>query len=332
MREARVEVLRGGLREVVQQVVGELAPAQLADVAVHVGAVGGRARTLQFCRDPPGRYFAEMQVRRQPRGARAVGTVAVRAVAVERAIDEDLQCLARAGLAGRPDLPEAGIPAQCRCQAPGIERFARQRVFERGQRAGRIPRRRCAPLRKRRPPERREHLVRPTLLRGEVPGFEQQAAIETFHLQALLTKPLLQRGIARLGGGFVLAVPEHRQCTGLLHQRPQLLRARPLAQEQARPACPQIRIERRQRPVQPRKGSGTGAPFALFLRRMHVDGNGGESLVQGCAQGGIVVQAQIVAEPDKGVGHGRSLRTSLPITQPARRWMHRRCIRGGCAR
>ena len=62
-------------------------------------------------------------------------------------------------------------------------------------------------------------------------------------------------------------------------------------------------IQRSQRVMQPRLRSGAGRPLALLCRRMQVHGDRREPLFQRGLQRRVVVQAQVVAEPDKGVGH-----------------------------
>src|SRR5690606_24465559 len=96
---ARIEVRVRRVREMVQEVAGELAPAQLAHEGVDVGGRGGAALRLERGHDPPRRDLAEVQVRRQARGADLVGTVASLAVSVQRTLDEELQRLMGTGLA-----------------------------------------------------------------------------------------------------------------------------------------------------------------------------------------------------------------------------------------
>src|SRR5690606_21441985 len=119
--EAAVEVVFGAVREVVQQMMGELAPAQLAEEGLNVGVQCCAAPRLECGGDAPWRDLAEMQVRRQARTADAIGPLALFAVAMQRAVEEDLQRFARPGLAGRPVLPETGVPAARRRQPQHLE-------------------------------------------------------------------------------------------------------------------------------------------------------------------------------------------------------------------
>lgn len=92
-------------------------------------------------------------------------------------------------------------------------------------------------------PVRCEHLVRLSLLGGDVPGLEQQAAIAALRVDALLAQRALDGSVARLGGRLVLAVPVHRLGAGLLDQQLQGRQAVTTAQHQRRAARAQVGIQ-----------------------------------------------------------------------------------------
>lgn len=239
--ETRIEVVGRRLREVMQQVVGEIAPAQLPQIAVDVGVSAGTAQSLQRMRDAPRCDLAEMQMRRQPRGADPVRQVTLLAVTAQRAVLEHGQRLQRAGLARLPVLPEAGIPVQRGRQPQLVQCEAVDRV--RGQCLRRGTQRRQAPMTEYVAPVRSEHLVRLTLLCRDVPGLEQQAAIAALCVDALLAQRAFDGGVACLGGRLVLAVPVHRLGAGLPDQQLQGRQAVTTTQHQRRTARAQVGVQ-----------------------------------------------------------------------------------------
>lgn len=136
--KARVEILVGGVREVMQQVIGKVAPAKLPDIGIDFCAIARSAMRLQGAGDPPRRNFAEVQMRRQLRGADAIGAIAVFAISRQRAVDKDLQHFVRAGFAGLPVLPEALVPLQARHQLQRVERIGLQARRQRRQATRRV--------------------------------------------------------------------------------------------------------------------------------------------------------------------------------------------------
>ncbi len=86
--EARIEVLVRRLRKMVQQVVGKITPAKLAQISINVGIGAGAAQAFQRMGDTPWRDLAEMQVWRHPRGTYPVRQIALLAIAAKGAILE----------------------------------------------------------------------------------------------------------------------------------------------------------------------------------------------------------------------------------------------------
>ena len=169
-----------GLRERGQQVVAELAPAELAEKGA-----GGAPQARRLLLVPPGRsygrlevetrlfegagdgvpdlarrHLAPAQVRRETRAAFEVGPVAVHGVGAERTFEERVQTPVRAAFARPPDGVELGRPGP-----DGLGLELREREAGRGVRSRRKRLRRRQRLLRRRPreacaPERREHRVR----------------------------------------------------------------------------------------------------------------------------------------------------------------------------
>ncbi|MCW0461296.1 hypothetical protein NB717_002364 [Xanthomonas sacchari] len=303
--EARIEVALGRVREMVQQVVGEIAPAQLADVAVDRRGGGGAALPFQRRDDAPWRDLAEMQVRRQPRGTDLVGAVAAIEIVAQRAVDEHVQRLVCARLARLPDLPEAAVPVQRRRQAESLQRQAVQILGRRWQRLRRGLQRGHLPMAQGAAPERGEHLVRAALLRRQLPGFEQQRAVVAVHLQALFAQFALEPRIARLRGRLVAAVPVHRHRAAVGDHLAQGGLGRALAQDQARTARAQLRVQCRQRALQPTARSRAGGPCALVFRAVQIHRHRRMPGIQSGLQGRLIVQAQVAPEPDDGVAHAK---------------------------
>ncbi len=160
---------------VVQQVVAELTPAELAEKGE--GVAPGRARA-DCGGDLPGADLAKMQVRRQPARSltcRKLATFRIAADAMPAKAFEPLLC---ACLARLPDLPEAAGPVRSgRAKAPTGQVLA----------CGPCGWRRETPhsaLRWRKPPVQalapkgREHPVMAAVMRFDGPGFEQQRRVE----------------------------------------------------------------------------------------------------------------------------------------------------------
>ena len=246
--EAWIEVVLGHTWVMVQHVVGKFAPAQLGQEAVAVG-FGHRIAQRQHCRGGAAhRYFAEVQVRRQPRGAGFGGKIPRLRIAMQRAIAEALQRGAGTAFAGLEVLPETAIPRRPWRRQQRIQGFPRGQVEpgHRGQTRRRIPQVQWPPRGTGGFPERGEYPVRIALLGRQLPRFEQQRAVEAFRMQAGLAQAALDLRIALLDGRFVAARPQHRLGAGARRQCVQAGLGGAAQQQQARTAPFQLGSQRGQ--------------------------------------------------------------------------------------
>ena len=110
--EGRLQVALGEIGDVEQQVAAEFAPAEFAEELVDIARElrafgGGKARGVP---DLARAELAESQMRRQSRGAGAVGPVAIAGVSGDAVVEEGPEPRLGRGLAGLPALPQAGRP------------------------------------------------------------------------------------------------------------------------------------------------------------------------------------------------------------------------------
>lgn len=139
---------------------------------------------------------------RQPRGPDTVRQVTLLAIPAKGTVFKDGQCFQRTGFTRLPVLPEAGIPVQRRCQLEIIQCRAVDRVRRQCFRCSLQCRQ--APMTEYIAPVRRKYLVRLALLGGNVPGFEQQAAIAALRVDALLAQRALDGRVAGWVAGSYL--------------------------------------------------------------------------------------------------------------------------------
>ena len=172
------------------------------------------------------------------------------------------------------------------------------------------------------PPEGREDLVRPARPGPHRPRLKHQVRLEAGSRQALFRGPGLDAGVHLAFGAAVAAVPEQRRGAGFQGEVPDDARGRPAAQQQARARGLQPGGEVRQRMVQP--------PFRGAAEGPHAGGGLVEDIDHGqrlsqrrrFAQGRVVVQPEIVAEPDKGRRqgsrrHGSTVHAALHLCRTA---------------
>ncbi len=243
-----------------------------------------------------------MQVRRQARGAGAIGPVALAGVVRQRVVEELREPLVGACLARRPCLLHAGVPAdpgqqsevldRHRCQA-GDSGYAQRRRQD-GTRiepaAGHAP-------------ERGEDAIGPAGAGLQFPGLEQQRRLVAVALEAGGAQRLLERGVARRHRRFVQAVPGDARRAGFGCQRQQRGRGRAPAHHQARATPAQVPVQRAQRVVQPPVARGPWLPGTLLLRRMHVGADHRSTVRERRRERGVVAQPQVAAEPDDRCRH-----------------------------
>ena len=305
--ETGIEVAFRRVREMVEQMMRELAPTQFAQVVRDIW-IGLRrpAFRAQARDDLPGRDLAEMQMRREQGGAGAIREVALLLVAVRGAVHEDIQRLRGPGFAGPPLVPEAAIPARLvgrRRQAKIGEIGRRERRRQRRQSCRRLLERDIADALREILPEGRKDAIRLACSGRDRPGFGQQGGVETLDLQAAPFQRVLDPRVARDAGRFVQAVPVHRFGLRLFDQLLQLVQAVADAQDQAHAAAAQVRIQRQQRAMQPGRGRGARLPGPFLVRRMDIHRNDRAPRFQRGDQGGVVGQAQVAAKPDDDGGH-----------------------------
>ena len=231
----------------------ELAPAEFAEEFFDIG---GQARVLgrgeaRGMPDLARADLAEAKMRRQPRGAVAVGPVAIAGIAGDAAVEERLEPRLRRGLAGLPGLAQAAGPIRPgRFELPVFQLVACEvgyaaQALRRRQRLRRIAQRLHPP------PERREHAQAAVLLVADLARRRQQVAGKAMRDDT----DLVQRRGDLIFNGPVWRlrdlVPVHRFGTGLARERGDDRRRRPLAQHQRCAPLAQARLQGAQRLRQP---------------------------------------------------------------------------------
>ncbi len=132
-------------------------------------------------------------------------------------------------------------------------------------------------------------------------------------MQAGLAQAALDVRVALFDRRLVAAGPQHRPGAGARGQRLQRGERRPARQQQPRTAPLQFFGERRQGAPAPRARRRAGRPVAFLLRGVDVDRQRPQAAVQRRAQGRVVIQAQIVAQPDQCDAHGYTVPRLRPI-------------------
>src|SRR5580658_7991059 len=97
--------------------MGELAPAELPQIGFDVRPmrrVCALRSTIEFKMNLPRRNLAEVQMRRQPRGAVPCRQIAGLRVVIDGVVPKNFQHLLRADLAGPPGISETPIPTDGR--------------------------------------------------------------------------------------------------------------------------------------------------------------------------------------------------------------------------
>ena len=306
------------MREVVEEMGGKLAPAELPQIGLGAAALDPRRRppadgSADRMPHAPRRNLAEVEVRAQGARAVVVGPIAIGVVAVEvleEAIEPDGGC----GFAGRPPLAhprrpvdrgekvERGDRDALGRLAHGLGRLAhrlgRQNFRWRGFRLSRLV------ARKQRPPERREHLIGLPLLRRHMDRLEELAAIEALGNEPLALQGLLDGRVAADHGRLVATVPGDMRGAVLPRHGEERRERRPTPDQER---CPLLRQRRRkalERPMEPPPARGPRLPRRLFLWGMDEEGHDRPAGDRG-AQARLVVEAQVVAKPDnRDVRHG----------------------------
>ena len=304
----------------------ELPPAHFTQK--DAGAVAGRKDPAVLRHRLHGRpnltwgQLPEVQPRREHRCAVHAGDISPVGVRLHRIRHKELQPLGRAGLAGRPGLAEPRVPLDPRQQRELGEiqgrrpPLRRRHLDRRRETRGRLHRQLQAMA-----PERREDLERFALLVGDGVGLVQQRRVETFRLHALRRPPGLQTGVACDHRGLVATVPEDRRGAGRATQSVEFRAAFASRKDQPRTPGTQIGVERGQRVMQPPSRRPAGRPTAIARVIEDVDRNDRLAACKRSHEGGIILQTQVLTEPEKSGRHAVR-RKATPLVRaatPARR-------------
>ncbi len=226
-----------------QHVVGKLPPAELGNevlalfflvLAQIASAVVHKSADL--VQQLPRADLAVVQVRREHRRAVDPRDVSLVFVVADRFLQEPVEALPGPRLAGRPLLGQAVLPVPRRLEPQVRQRGRLGPPRRRGEGFRGLPRQVRARLLLRVPPERRKDLVRPAVLRLDLPRLVQQMTVETLGQHVpLLPQPLLDRLVPLGDRRLVTPVPEHRIGPGSFEQVVDLRPAVALPQHQPRP-------------------------------------------------------------------------------------------------
>ena len=264
-------------------------------------------------------------MRGEPAGALDARDVAAGAVFCRRAVHEVLQAAVGAGFSRRPGVgqPRRSSPGCAGEQAPAFERFARRQAAA----AGACRARQLVRGRQRQPglgtgqaglPEGREDLVGPPAAGPHGPRLEHEVRLEARGADALPAGPALQAGVDGAFGPAVAAVPQ--QGVGRRFHREVLddPGGRAAAEHQPRARGLQRGGQAGQGVVEPPLHRAAQRPDAGRLLIQDIDD--GQGLVQGSGlrQSRIVIQPEVVTEPDKGRRHGSTVHARPPPRAPVR--------------
>ena len=217
--------------------------------------------------------LAETQMRRQPRGAVAVGPVAVAGIAGNAAAEKRLEGGLCRGLARRPVVAQAAGPIRlARLKLPVLQPVGGEvchaiQRFRRGQRLGRIAQRQHPP------PERCEHAQAPIFLVPNLARRSQEVAREAVRGNAQVGQCGGELIFHRLVGRLRDLVPIDCVSAGLAGQRGDDRGRRSLAQYQRGAPLAQARLQGAQRLRQPPSRRAGWRPNARRLFVEHVNGN-----------------------------------------------------------
>ncbi len=167
------------------------------------------------------------------------------------------------------------------------------------------------------PPVRREHPERIPLLVGDGVRLEKQRAVKILHLHAGGGEAGLDDFIPRDDRGLVAPVPIDRARARLGDEIDQHRNAVSARQPQPRPPRPQRSVQRRQRMMQPPARRAARRPLALACLIENVNGQHRTSARQGRMQRGVVLQTQVLAEPEDDRGSAQAGPKKRAVPQKA---------------
>ena len=202
--EARIVVAGRKLRIVEEQVVRELAPADLGEeflgVALRSSRFAGGTGMLEGVPDLARPDLAEMQMGREPRCRGPVRPVAVLGVTGKAAADEIIEPLGGAGFSRRPLGPQAAGPVRLRRLQPEFTQRHRQGLDRSGQGRRRDSRGSGnrsigLSLLTGRAPVRRENLHRLPGRGRHLPRLVQEMAVETADGDSAPGEVFLERAV-----------------------------------------------------------------------------------------------------------------------------------------
>ena len=248
-------------------------------------------------------------MRRKPRGRLAGRPVARLVIAAQRALDEGGEPRLRARFAGRPGLCEPARPVRAgRRQAEVGDRRpdarivgpARRREPRGSRRRGGKGAEREGPA-----PEGGKHPERRAPVGPHFPGFAQQLAVEALRIDARAPQRGLHARIDRDLGRPVAARPQRPLRAGRFREPGEDRLRRPAQDVEPAPGRLDIARKRGERSREPPARSPAEPPQAFAVLVMNIDDQ--RRRAAGGGQRRMVVEAEIVAEPDDGrrVAFGR---------------------------
>ncbi len=206
-----------------EQVVGELAPGDLAEEEIGRGAVRAVVQRVPDLADAD---FAVMEIRGEPRGAADGGPFAAGGVVLHGAGQERAQVGGGAGLTRLPGLFKPGRPIDLGFQGKIGDGERVGPLRRAGNVQGRGLGRRRGGHAQAGAPEGGEDAERKPLPGAHGPGFEEEVAGTAFGGQAGGAQAAHQRTVARHQGRFVATVPIDGGGAGFGSQAAQRFRGR----------------------------------------------------------------------------------------------------------
>jgi hypothetical protein len=149
-------------------------------------------------------------------------------------------------------------------------------------------------------PERSKDLEWRAIRGTDVPGLEEEAAIKALGQNSRITQRGFDRRIAGHGGGLVAAIPVNGGCACFANKCMQSGEGWPAAQNEPIPPLLQFLFETPERVVQPPPAGASDRPVTVFVGGEDKDRDDRPSAIDCRLKGRVVVNPQVVAQPDKG--------------------------------
>ena len=224
---------------------------------------------------------------------------------IEQGVGERrMQTRMRTGLAGTPVAIQAFVPGlvrqQLQCRKRAVVRCIDVDCIYaiRGRRGRRDDQ---CPLQ--RPPERREHPVGAAVAFRQLPGFDQQAGIETVRDDAGVDQLRFELAVMRYRVRFVATIPEHFIDGVALPEAGQDGCRVALLKDQFRAEAAQPLLQLGETLVQPPAAGGSRRPVSVSRRPL--DEHRQNAIAPGdcMLQRRVVGKPQIAAEPEDDIAH-----------------------------